>query len=166
MSPGVNRRLLLAVLLPLLSGSGFGCVPMRVWTVPEVSGRIHRGGSPVSDATVVWKTWEYREDKLVPQEAARARTNPNGEFEMKDVSSLTWGVLLPAHSTSEWELTLLTGAENRVLWHQWLYSAGPSSTPSRVRLTCDTALPRPCDLLEVEGSRLEPKRGLPVDKKP
>jgi hypothetical protein len=141
---------------------GVACVPVRVWAVPEVKGRIRRGVVPVPNATVVWMTWEYQDDKRAAREAARALTNAHGQFEMKAASRLTWVVLLPAHSIAEWEVILQEGEHRTVLWRQWLYSAGPRSTPARVALDCNTELPRPCDLLEVEGSRLQPQQGLPV----
>jgi hypothetical protein len=156
-----RSRALLAVIV-LLSGPGLACVPTRVWTVPAAKGRIHKGGTPVSDVTVIWKTWEYDDGRLVPRDAAQARTNGNGEFELTASSRLAWAVLLPAHSIAQWELTLRDGDQDRVLWHQRLYSAGPRSTPSFVSLNCDMALPLPCDLVDVKRSRLEPKRGLPV----
>jgi hypothetical protein len=151
--PGKATRC--AALAVLASTSGIGCVPVRAWQVPAVTGHIHRGSTSVSGATVTWRNLSPSDPKITTGFRADT-TNQSGAFVIKGERKWTTGMLLPADALVSWRIELEAGGQSSVLWQQSLVTPGVRSTPGRIALDCDLAEADPCVLLDTDHSRLLP----------
>jgi hypothetical protein len=139
-----------------------GCVPVRVWDVPEVKGTVHRGATPLVNAKVVWLNLRLGTTEP-PKPAGQAVTNGRGQFEMQPVTRHAAGILLPAHALSESVLQIESDGKTERLWHYKFYGAGPRSAPRRAVLDCDLDLVRPCALLDTDNRWLSKADRLAVE---
>jgi hypothetical protein len=135
----------------LVAACVLGCVPMRVWEVPAVSGRVHRGASPLSGATVTWLNIDSP-----TQSAGSGVTNDRGEFAIRARRRWGTGALLPADAVVKWRVELGFSGHTTILWEQRLVVPGRHSTPGRVRVDCDLTEVEPCLLVESDQPRLYP----------
>ena len=121
------------------------CLPMRTWDIPQVSGTIVHGSSPVANAKVTWLT-------LLPQEQSKtgeATTDSAGRFNIQAIGHRVWAPLGPIHAKSEWRLELREAqGPAQVLWHGGHYGPGPRSAPGLVVMECDLAQAEPCLLVD------------------
>jgi hypothetical protein len=135
-----------------------------VWQVPHVKGQIRRGTNPVVGATVAWITLEPFSEPTEAHLAGTGVTDQSGQFDIKEVRRFAVGLLLPAHSMTEWRMEEQNDSKTTLLWHQRLYSPGPRSTPGKVVVDCDIEAKEPCLLIEVDHPRLKGRAPrLPVE---
>jgi hypothetical protein len=140
----------------LVAACVLGCVPMRVWEVPAVSGRVHRGANPLSGATVTWPNLDSANAASTAQRAGSGVTNDQGQFAIPPKRKWGAGALLPADAVVNWRVELGFGGQTTVLWEQRLVVPGRHSTPGRVRIDCDLAEVEPCLLVDSDQPRLHP----------
>jgi hypothetical protein len=115
-------------------------------------------------ATVAWLKLEPFSKPPEEHLAGSGVTNQRGEFEIDAVKRFAVGLLLPAHSMTEWRMEVQNDSKVTVLWHQSLYSPGPRSTPGKVVVDCDLEAKEPCVLTEVDHPRLKGRTPrLPVE---
>jgi acetyl esterase/lipase len=140
----------------VLVAACLGCVPMRVWEVPAVSGRVHRGARPLSGATVTWLNLDSANAASTAQPAGSGVTNDQGEFAIPAKRKWGTGALLPADAVVKWRVELGFNGHTTVLWEQRLVVPGRHSTPWRVRIDCDLSEVEPCLLVDSDQPRLHP----------
>jgi hypothetical protein len=140
----------------LVAASVFDCVPMRVWEVPAVSGRVHRGASPLSGATVTWLNLDSANVASTAQPPGSGVTTDHGEFAIPPKRKWGTGALLPADAVVKWRVELAFSGQTTVLWEQRLVVPGRHSTPGRVKIDCDLAEVEPCLLVDSDQPRLHP----------
>ncbi len=160
----LNRLVLFFASCALLTPCVLACVPVRVWEIPEVTGRVHRGHDPVAGAKVTWQDLDWTKNATTGQPAASALTNGVGEFAI--AARPTWGagMLLPADAIVKWRVQVEVSDRTSVLWQQRLLVPGRRSMPGRVRIDCDLAETPPCLLLDTDQPRLRPTgRRLPQE---
>jgi hypothetical protein len=162
---GLDARLVLGVLAMLVTQ---GCAPIRVWTVPELSGTLRRKGVPVAGATIRWVNMASQRASTGDKVDGSAMTGPRGEFAVQ--GKRAWGLVsfLPADAWVYWRVEAKVDTHTTTLWQQTM-SVGPrnSGTPSRFQVACDMSEAPRCILLEADESWYKPlRRPLPTPEPP
>ena len=134
---------------------GSACVPTRAWERPAFGGSVHRGSTPVANATITWRTLSPT-DASVATSSASSPTNARGEFAIRGQRKWTVGMILPADALVRWRVELESRGQTTVLWQQELVTPGRSTTPGRVVIDCDLTQADPCVLTDTDHPRLQP----------
>lgn len=137
---------LAAVILLALASSA--CIPMRVYEVPDLRGRLTRGGQPIAGAEVRWAQVRRSGAGSEDDTLAVVSTDAGGYFRMEPSKRLTVGLPLPLHSLSEFTLSVMASGREVPLWRSWDYVAGPVHAPSSALVQCDLLKSPPCRLLD------------------
>ena len=128
------------LLVCALAAQAAGCVALPIphlhQYAPEVEGRVHRSGAPVSDLDLRWHASWGRSSLDFD-----TRSDPEGRFDFQGRRRFhpitVIQVLGIPHYLYRWDLCFDSAERGEVCWHNFLYT--PGYAPRRLVFDCDLA---------------------------